>query len=102
MDIIKVFLKELENKAPITRKRLGRIPDDKYDWQPHPKSMTIRQLANHIAELPSWIPLAINTDELDFATAAYVPSQVSDTQELIGLFNMTADEAKMGLEQTTE
>jgi uncharacterized damage-inducible protein DinB len=102
MDIIKVFLKELKEEAAITRKMLGRIPNDKYDWQPHDKSMTIRQLANHIAELPSWITMAINTNGLDFATSGYVPSQISDTQQLIGLFNMTADEAKMSLEQTNE
>src|ERR1700743_2439845 len=102
MNIIKVFLKELSEEAAITRKMLNRIPNDQYDWQPHPKSMTIRQLANHIAVLPSWITIAINTDELDFATTPYVPSQVSDTQELIALFNMQVDEARMGLEQTNE
>jgi uncharacterized damage-inducible protein DinB len=102
MNIIKVFLKELDEEAAITRKMLDRIPNDKYDWQPHPKSMTIRRLANHIAELPSWIPMAINTDELDFSANPYVPSQVSDTRELIGLFNMTVEEAKESLSQTSE
>jgi uncharacterized damage-inducible protein DinB len=102
MEIIKVFLKELESEAAITRKMLGRIPNDRYDWQPHPKSMTIRQLANHIVELPGWITMAITTDELDFGEKAYAPAQISDTKELIGTFNELVAEAKETLWQTSE
>jgi uncharacterized damage-inducible protein DinB len=102
MEIIKVFLKELDGEAAITRKMLDRIPNDKYDWQPHPKSMTIRQLANHIAELPGWITMAINTDELDFAANPYTPTLISDTKELIGLFNEKVEEAKENLWKTNE
>jgi uncharacterized damage-inducible protein DinB len=102
MEMIKVFLKELDSEAAITRKMLDRIPNDKYDWQPHPKSMTIRHLANHIAELPGWITMAINTDELDFAAQAYAPEQISDTKELIGLFNEKVEEAKETLWKTNE
>lgn len=102
MEMIKVFLKELDSEAAITRKMLGRIPNDKFDWQPHPKSMTIRQLANHIAELPGWITMAINTDELDFAAQAYTPEQISDTKELIGVFNEKVEEAKETLWKTSE
>src|ERR1700744_2009980 len=102
MEIIKVFLKELDSEAAIPRKMLDRIPTDKYAWQPHPKSMTIRQLANHIAELPGWITMAINTDELDFAANAYKPEQISDTRELIGMFNEKVADAKESLWQTNE
>ena len=65
--MIQMFLKELDMEAKTTRKMLSRIPDDKYDWQPHPKSMTIRRLATHVAELPSWITMTLTTSELDFA-----------------------------------
>ena len=54
MTIIEMLKRELENEAVTTRKMLERIPDDKFDWQPHPKSMTVRRLAVHIAELPTW------------------------------------------------
>ena len=62
------------------------VPDDQYDWQPHPKSMTVRQLATHIAELPSWIPLAINTDVLDFSANDYKPTPISKNSELLATF----------------
>lgn len=51
---IEALLKEMEQEGNTTRKMLSRIPDDKYDWKPHEKSMNIRQLAGHIAELPGW------------------------------------------------
>lgn len=51
MATIQTFLHELESEAQTTRKMLERVPNDKYDWKPHEKSMTIRQLATHIAEL---------------------------------------------------
>jgi uncharacterized damage-inducible protein DinB len=86
MSQIKQFQKELEREAATTRKMLSIIPNDKYDWQPHPKSMTIRQLANHIAELPLWVGMALNTSELDFGANAYKPTYISDTKSLVEYF----------------
>jgi uncharacterized damage-inducible protein DinB len=54
MSSTKEFLQEINDESVVTRKMLERVPGDRYDWQPHPKSMTIRQLAGHIAELPVW------------------------------------------------
>ncbi|MBW3545531.1 MAG: DinB family protein, partial [Bacteroidetes bacterium] len=51
--MIDTFARELEQEAITTRKMLERVPTDKFDWQPHPKSMTIKRLATHIAELPT-------------------------------------------------
>ena len=78
-----MFLHEMEQEAQTTRKMLSRIPDDKYDWQPHPKSMTVRQLATHIAELPTWVTMTLTTDELDFATSPYQPHVINTTDDLL-------------------
>ena len=80
------FLRELNREAQTTRKMLSVVPNDKYDWKPHPKSMTIRQLAGHIAELPSWIKMTLNTDELDFAKSGYTSPDINNTQSLLALF----------------
>lgn len=55
MSIAHEFLAEFESQAPVTRKFLERAPHDKLTWQPHPKSMTIGQLALHIAKVPGGI-----------------------------------------------
>lgn|SRR5690554_267852 len=92
MKMSEVFLKELKNESKATREMLSRIPDDKFGWQPHPKSMTIKSLATHIADLPSWVGMALNTTELDFASNPYQPKDLNTTQELLAeLENNLAD-----------
>lgn len=86
MDLIKLLQKELEQEATTTRKMLSLVPAEKFDWQPHPKSMTLKKLASHIAELPGWIEMAITTDELDFENNPYVPHDVKTNDELIAFF----------------
>jgi len=102
MDIIKLFLTEMQKESVTTRKMLSRIPDDKYDWKPHEKSMNIRQLSTHIAELPTWITMVINTAELDFATSPYEPKDISKTSDLLELFETSLADGRSHLEKTTE
>ncbi len=102
MLIIPMFLKEMEQEAQTTRKMLERVPDDKYDWKPHPKSMTIRQLTTHIAELPGWVTVTLTTNELDFATMPYDPEIINNTRELIGLYERSLEDGKTHLAQASE
>ena len=55
MSIAQSFLSEFETQAPITRKFLERLPEDKLTWKPHEKSMTAGQLAFHLAFVPGGI-----------------------------------------------
>ena len=100
--MIQMFLKELDMEAKTTRKMLSRIPDDKYDWQPHPKSMTIRRLATHVAELPSWITMTLTTSELDFASSPYKPEVINNTAELMNYFERTLADGRAHLEAAKE
>ena len=102
MSTPKEFLKELKQESVVTRKMLERIPADKYDWAPHPKSMTIKQLTGHIAELPEWISMAFTTDEMDFATSPYTPPVWGSNEELTALFEKNYDTAVSALENGTE
>jgi uncharacterized damage-inducible protein DinB len=102
MTIIEMLLKELNQEAVTTRKMLSRVPGDKYDWQPHPKSMKIRNLATHIAELPTWVPLTLNTSELDFAANPYNPEVINDSPALLQLFEKSLAEGRAALEKATE
>jgi uncharacterized damage-inducible protein DinB len=102
MNIIELLLKELKEETAITRKMLERIPNDKYDWQPHVKSMTVRRLAAHIADLPNWIPMTLTTTELDFATADWKEEIINNTEELLACFDRSAANSIAGLEKATE
>ncbi len=100
--ITKFFEKQLKEEAEITRKMLKIIPEDKYDWKPHPKSMTVRRLAAHLAELPGWIPMAIDTDVLDFSANDYKPTPIADNAELLSIFEKNQKKAEEALPKTTD
>jgi len=102
MSQIQIFLKEMNQEAEITRKMLERVPDDKYDWKPHRKSMTIRSLATHIAELPTWVSMTLHTSELDFATSPYQPVAISSTADLLSYFEKSLAEGRSDLEKAKE
>ncbi|MFT3705003.1 MAG: DinB family protein [Agriterribacter sp.] len=102
MLVIPTLLKEMEQEAQTTRKMLSRVPDSKYDWKPHEKSMSVRQLATHIAELPAWVSMVLNTSELDFATAPYQPVQINNTQELVNYFEKSLNDGRAHLAAAKE
>jgi uncharacterized damage-inducible protein DinB len=102
MDIIQLLLKEMEQEAQTTRKMLERVPNDKYQWKPHEKSMTIQRLATHIAELPSWVTMALTTSELDFANNPYQPKIINNTAELLEYFEASLADGKAHLSGAKE
>jgi uncharacterized damage-inducible protein DinB len=55
MSIAQALLAEFETQAPITRKFLERLPENKLTWKPHEKSMTAGQLAFHLATVPGGV-----------------------------------------------
>ena len=91
------FLKELEQERIGTRKMLALVPADKADWKPHEKSMKLKDLAIHIADLPTWITLGLTTDELDFAVSPYNPKDCNGGDELVKYFDENVEEAKKHL-----
>lgn len=101
-NIIQQLVKEMEQEAVTTRKMLTAVPNDKYDWKPHPKSMTIQQLATHIAELPGWVNMALDTPGLDFAANPYEQEKITNTSDLLAYFEKTLAEAKARLEKAKE
>ena len=102
MQVIPLLLKEMEQEAAITRKMLQRVPDDQFDWKPHEKSMSMKQLTVHIAELPSWVKMALTTSELDFAKMDYTPTPVGSTKELLEIFEKSYAEGKDSLSAAKE
>ncbi len=102
MTILEFLLQELDQEAKTTRKMLARVPEDKFGWRPHPKSMTLKTLATHVAELPSWIAMTLDEDELDFAVSPYTPAEISGTGELLEYFEKTYIEGKANLEKADE
>ena len=96
------FLGELENEAKITRSLLERVPADKFDWQPHEKSMKMGRLAVHCAEMFGWTKETLKQDVLDFATAGFKPFEPTSTEELLTFFDDHIAKAKVILGETPD
>ncbi len=78
---------ELEAELGVTRAVLACVPWDKADWKPHPKSMSLRGLATHVAQLPNFMTVMASTDVLDFKPENFAPPAVASTDELLALFD---------------
>jgi uncharacterized damage-inducible protein DinB len=75
MSIASALLPEFDHETAVTRTLLERVPDDKADWAPHPKSMTLGRLAIHIASIPNWVVPTLRDSAMDLAPPGQPPYQ---------------------------
>ncbi|GAB4230169.1 MAG: hypothetical protein Kow00109_01760 [Acidobacteriota bacterium] len=87
-----LFRQELQFEAQTTRRVLERVPEDKWNWKPHPKSMSMGELASHIATIPEWVQAVIGQDEYDMGSE-YRPWQAANRGELLTKFDRLVAEA---------
>jgi uncharacterized damage-inducible protein DinB len=67
------FLSEFDREMAATRKTLERVPDEKWDWKPHPRSNTMGWLASHVANMTLWTIMTFDRNELDVNPAGGQP-----------------------------
>lgn len=90
MSMSQALLPEFDHEMENTRKTLERVPEDKFGWKPHEKSTALGGLATHIANLPSWVSLAIKQSEFDLAPPGQGPirvPQATSRQEVLDAFD---------------
>jgi uncharacterized damage-inducible protein DinB len=102
MPISKALIAELHHESGVTRKVLQRIPSDKLDWAPHPKSMTLSRLATHIADLHQWPVFIVTGDDLDMATTNLRPRTVDTMEIVLQDFEQKLSSAIQVLENVTD
>jgi uncharacterized damage-inducible protein DinB len=99
--IIPLLQKEFESETATLRRFLEKVPSDKFDWKPHGKNMTMKQLTVHLAEIPGWIMMALTTEGLDFA-GGYKPTEAENTNELVKIFDENYAKSKEALGKASE
>lgn len=65
MAIIDALLPEFDREMGLTRRALERVPDGQFEWRPHPTSVTLGRLAEHLTEMPRWATMTMTLGELD-------------------------------------
>ena len=100
-NIIKSLTNEYTNECASTRKLLASIPMDKLSWKPHEKSMSLGNLAIHVADLPNWVSVTLDRSELDFATEPYNPKKATTIEELLKIHDDATAAALQSIQNTT-
>jgi uncharacterized damage-inducible protein DinB len=97
------LLTEFDQEMAATRKVLERVPDDRLDWAPHEKSMTIGRLFGHLAELPQWAGAILAQDEFDIEPVGepgYTPPSFTSRDEFLAAFDENVKNARAVIEST--
>jgi uncharacterized damage-inducible protein DinB len=90
------LLPEFDMEMTKTRSTLERVPEDKFGWKPHPKSMTLGALANHVVNIPGWGVTTIKDDSFDVATGAQ-PSELKSRKELLERFDKNVTDVRAAI-----
>jgi uncharacterized damage-inducible protein DinB len=96
MGMVDGLLPEFDHEMTTTRKVLERVPEDRFDWKPHARSYSLRELAQHVATVPMWGGVTLNQAELDTSTMNPLPP-VTNRAELLSMFDQNAATTRAAL-----
>jgi uncharacterized damage-inducible protein DinB len=96
------LIAELDAEAPVTRRVLARLPADRFDWQPHPKSFTAGQLAQHIATIPANMVRMAQLDGIDMSTRRFEYASSDGPDALLATLDASVATARAFLEGLDE
>jgi hypothetical protein len=105
MKLNEFLLAELDREVARSRRALEQVPEGKYDWKPHEKSMIFGYLSDMVATIPSWIAMQVKKNELDVAPAdgsTMKPEPKKTSAALIEALDKTAADARSALQNTTD
>ncbi|MCU1284374.1 MAG: DinB [Acidobacteriales bacterium] len=97
MSVSKLLVNEFDEEMKKTRAMLERVPADKADFTPHPKSMPLGRLAPHVAQLVGFGLTVLTTPELDFSKANYTPLPLESAAQLVSVLDQGAAKVRAAL-----
>ena len=92
MKTIEVLLQELEQEAKTTRRVLERVPGDKLAWKPHEKSMSLGELAMHVATVPGNVAEIASLQT--FSVSGFSRQSASTAAELVPALDASIAQAR--------
>lgn len=105
MHIADLLRAELDQEVDATRALLQRVPEGKWDFRPHEKSMSLSRLATHVGEILGWSEVTLRRDELDFLSPEmqeWQPRELTSTSEIVTELNTVADQCRADLAATSD
>ncbi|MDQ1473942.1 MAG: hypothetical protein QOJ99_5422 [Bryobacterales bacterium] len=101
MTISQLLLPEFDQEMASTRRMLASVPDDKFSFKPHDKSMPLGRLASHVAEMPGWVIPTMEQDSLEM-TPGQQPFLAASTAELVESFDKNVAAARPLIEGASD
>jgi uncharacterized damage-inducible protein DinB len=95
MSISAALLPEFDQEMATTRRTLERVPEDKFGWKPHEKSMSLGHLASHLAEMPGFGVAGLTMDSLDMAN--FKPWEAKSRAEVLAKFDQNVAGARAAM-----
>src|SRR6195256_5170890 len=105
MKLTEFFRAELDREVERSRKALQEVPEGKYDWKPHEKSMIFGYLVQMVATIPTWISMQILQSELDVAPTGdskIERTRMETSDVLLKALDKAAAEMRSALEKTSD
>ena len=102
--MLEPMINELRQETATTRRVLERVPGDKLSWKPHQKSMSLGQLALHVASIPSQVAGLAQLEEFDASEANFDPPQANSVEEILAALDVslrTAEDYVASLDEKT-
>ena len=104
MSISELLLPEWDVEMATTRRVLERVPSDRAEWKPHPKSFCMAHLAQLVARMPGWATMMMRQPEIDIApkdgpTQGY---SIETTETLLAEFDRNAAEGRAAIAATSD
>ena len=96
MSLAESLLPEFDQEMASTRRLLERVPSDKAEWKPHPKSFALGHLAQLVSSMPGWITTTLTQDSLDLATGAGYSFETTET--LLAQFDRNVKSAREAIQ----
>jgi uncharacterized damage-inducible protein DinB len=100
VSIVQSFLPEFDHEMDGVRKTLERVPAEKFDWRPHPKSGTMGWLASHLATLPGWAVDLVGKDGMEIAPDGKPPAgppKMKTQHEVLETFDKKREAARAAI-----
>jgi len=96
------LLAEFREEAAITRRVLERVPADKLTWKPHAKSMSVGQLAWHVATVPGSLARLVQLESFDVTQGNFEPPCPKSVDEVLTAYDQSVQDAEQCLRSMTD
>ncbi len=101
-DQMQLAFGDLDRELDATRRMLERVPTEQLAWKPHAKSMSLGELALHVANLLYWQITTLQDDEFDLAASPMPLAAPESQDEILNAFDQNRETLRQAIEGTTE